>query len=448
MRNLVIIGGGGAGLTAALTAKKTNHEANITLITNERLSYSPCALPFVIGGEIDIEKIAKSIEEICESSDINCVIDEAISIDTEKKVVETKKRRKFPYDSLIIATGGIPHIPPIKGVDLENVFTLQRIEDAEKIIKKAKESKSAVVIGAGAVGLEVAAALTRLGLKVTLVEMFDHVLSRCLDEEFSEIIEQKLKEEGIELIMGSCVEEILGDKEVKAVRICDRDVPADIVILGTGIRPNTEIAEKAGIETVDGGIKTDGYMQTNINDVYAAGDCVDSRSLITGRLMLSQLGTTAIRHGMTAGMNSVGGYATFEGVLNSIILKIFDLEIGRTGLTEKDAKEEEIEIVTGRIKSTTKSEYYPESKEIDVKLIFNALNRRVIGAQMIGGGEVAGKIDLAAFAIAKNACIEDIMKLKYCYTPPLTPSHNALVLAAENAFKKLRRIKEERKRRF
>lgn len=434
-------------MTAALTAKKTNHEANVTLITKERLSYSPCALPFVIGGEIGIGDISASMEEICRSNGINYVLDEALSIDPQKKIVKTRGKKRLSYDSLIIAIGGIPSIPPIKGVNLKNVFTLQSIEDAERIIKRIGKSESAVVIGAGAVGLEVSAAFTKRGLKVTLVEGLDNVLYRCLDPEFSSIVEDKLKEKGIKLITGNFVEEIRGDNEVKAVRVQGKDIPADIIVLGTGLKPNTKLAEKAGIH-VDGGITTDGYMQTNIKDVYAAGDCVDSRSLVTGKLMLSQLGTTAIRHGMTAGMNSVGGYATFEGVLNSIILKVFDLEVGRTGLTKRDALEEGIETVTGRVKSTTKPEYYPGSKEIDVELIFNALNRRIIGAQVIGGGGVSGKIDLISFAITKNACIEDIMKLKYCYTPPLTHSHNILILAAENAFKRLRRIKEERRRRF
>ena len=449
MHDLVIIGGGGAGLTAALTAKKTNWDANITLITNEELSYSPCALPFVIGGEIEgLDKISKDIVKICKESEINCVIDTVISIDADRKLVKTERGEEFPYTSLIIATGGVPFKPPIPGVELEGVYTLQRIEDARKIMHALEKAKNAVVIGGGAIGLEMAAIFIKRGLKVTLIEQFEHVLARPLDPDFSVLVENKLKERGVEFILNKSVKEIRGEGHVESVKVEDRTIPADIVLLGVGLRPNSELAKKAGILTVDGGIKTDGLLQTNIDDVYAAGDCVDSRSMVTGKLMLSQLGTTAIRHGMITGMNAVGGYATFEGVLNSMILKIFDLEIGRTGLTEGDARENEIDIVVGKVKGTTRSSYFPGAKEIDIKLIFNALNRKIIGAQVIAEEGVAGKIDLLAFAIAHNAEIMDLMKLKYCYTPPVAPSHNVIVEAADNALKKLRRMMEVRKRRF
>jgi len=449
MHDLVIIGGGGAGLTAALMAKKTNWDANVTLITNEELSYSPCALPFVIGGEIEgLDKISKDITKICEESEINCVIDTVISIDVEKKLVRTEKGEELPYISLIIATGGIPFVPPIPGVDLEGVYTIQRIEDARKIMHALENAKNAVVIGGGAIGLEMAAAFIKRGLKVTLIERSEHVLARPLDPDFSTIVENKLKEKGVELISCSSVQEIQGEGHVENVKAGDRTIPADIVLLGAGLRPNTELAKKAGIETVNEGIKTDGLMQTNIDDIYAAGDCVDSKSMVTGKLMLSQLGTTATRHGMIAGMNAVGGCATFEGVLNSMTLKIFDLEIGRTGVTKRDAGENEIDIVVGKVKGTTKSSYFPGAKELRIKLIFNALNRRLIGAQVIAEEGVAGKIDLLAFAIAHNAEIMDLMKLKYCYTPPVTPSRNVIVSAAENALKKLRRMMEIRRRRF
>ena len=189
-------------------------------------------------------------------------------------------------------------------------------------------------------------------------------------------------------------------------------------------------------------------MQTNIKDVYAAGDCICARCLVTGRPIPSQLGTTAIRQGMVAATNAVGGYETMEGVLNSMVLKILDLHVGRTGLTEMEAMECGMNITVGRIKAETKAEYYPGGKEIHVKLIFNSVNQEIIGAQIIGGEMVAEKIDLIALAISQNAKIEDLMKLEYCYTPPLAPSHNPVVLAAENAFKKLERGKEVRRRKF
>jgi len=440
---LVIIGGGGAGLTAALAAKKTSYETDITLITKDRLSYSPCALPFVIGREIeDFGKISKGLEDICKNSAIKCVIDEAISIDAKNKVVKTK-HAEIPYDRLIIATGGNPSIPPIKGAGLKNVHTLHRIEDAQKIMDAAKDAKHAVVVGGGPIGLEAAAAFRELGIKVALIEGLEYVLCRLFDPDFCQLIEKKLEEKGIELIKGKNVEEITGADKVKSVKVAGREVPADIVVLSTGVRPGIKIAENTGIEVSGGGIKTDEYTETNIKGIYAAGDCTITKSLLTGKHMPSLLGTTAIRQGTVAGINAAGGHAVFDGVLNSTILKIFDLEVGRCGLTEREAKAEGIETVTGRIKSTTTAEYYPKGKGIELKLIFETKEGRLIGSQIVGGGGVAGKINLLTFAISRKATVEDLIKLEYCYTPPLAPSHNPIVLASENAYRKMKRIKEK-----
>jgi len=448
MRDLVIIGGGGAGLTAALKAKRYNEEANITLISNEKLSYSPCSLPFVIAGEIEsFDKISHSLEDICKQNKINCVIDEAVSIDTGKRTVKTKTGKEFTYTSLIIATGAVPFIPPMSGVGLEGVYPLQKIEDAKRILERTKTSRNAVVIGGGAIGIEAAAALRGRGLDVTLVELCENLLPMPFDPGFSRMVEDKLKENKVKLILGKKVDKILGQNSVEAVQIGKKKIPADLLVFGVGVRANIDLAEKAGIET-ERGITTDEWMQTSIEGIYAAGDCVSTHCLVTGKPTLSQLGTSAIRQGTAAGINAVGGYAVMEGVLNSVCLKVFDLEIGRTGVTERDAKENEIEILVGNSKTKTKVAYFPGVKDIHVKLIFDASNLRIIGAQIIGYAGVAERIDLLALAICQNSEIKDLAKLKYCYTPPLTPSHNAIVLAAENAFRKLDRIKEIRRRRF
>jgi len=448
MHNLVVIGGGEAGFISALTAKKTNTNANVTLIADDNRFYSPCALPFVISGEVGINAIVDDLISMCEKSGIKCIIDTVISIDPENKIVRTKKGEEFKYNSLIIATGGLPFIPDVPGFDLKGVYTLKSIDDAEKILERIKKSKRVAVIGGGAIGVEISAALVKRNLDVALIERCPHLLARAFDSEFSVTIENKLRDNGVNLLLNSCVSEILGCNEVNGVRIGDKEIDADIVILGLGVTPNIELARRAGIEILGCGIKTDGWMRTNIKDIYAAGDCVDSRSLLTGKLMLSQLATTALRHGMTAGANAVGGYATFEGVLNSMILKILDIEVGRTGMTESEAMDNDIETISGVARSTTRSHYFHGVREITLKLVFNALNRRIIGAQAIGGERVAGKIDLIAFAIANNAKIEDLVKLKYCYTPPSASSRNPIILAAENAFRKLKRIEEMRKRGF
>lgn len=449
MHNLVIIGGGAAGLSAALEARKINGEANIILISNEKLFYSPCSLPFVIGGYIEgFEKITGNLAEICEEIKIKCVIDEVREIDTENKKVSTKEEGEFPYNSLVIATGGIPFRPPIPGIDKDNIFNLKDIHDAKRILERIPGSKKAAVVGGGAVGIEIAASLRKRGLDVTLIEYCENLLVKSFDADMSSQVKEKLQEEGINVITGRGVEEFIGEGRVTGVK-AGQIYEADMVVLGTGVRADGRLAEDAGIETVKGAIKTDGFMQTNINNVYAAGDCTFSVSLITFKPTLSQLGTSAMRQGKAAGANAVGGYAIVEGVLNSMVLKIFDLEIGRTGLTGEDTKMDGFHTVVGKIKTTTKATYFPGTESVVVKLIFNALNRRLIGAQVVGKGEgVAEKIDLCALAIQNNNTMEDLMKLKYCYTPPLTPIDNAIVDAAENAHRKTLRIKEVRKRRF
>ncbi len=450
MHDLVVIGGGGAGLTAALTAKKLNWDANITLLSKNKLTYSPCSLPFVLGGEIhSFESIAHDLKTICDKSHINCIIDEAVEIKLKEKKVSAKKEGDFPFKSLVIATGGRPRKLDISGADLKGIYTLQSIEDGKNIKKKAGESTNAVVVGGGAVGVETATALRKMGLDVSIVERCDQLFGHCFDKSYSDIIQKTLEDEGITVLTGKSTNGFNGEKGVKSVNVEGEDIPADLVVVGVGLIPNGELAEKAGIKTVKGAIQVDGWMQTNVRGVYAAGDCVLTRSLVTGQPMCSQLGTSASRQGKIAGSNAVGCYTAMEGVLNSMVLKLFDMEIGRTGLTESDARCMEIPIISGKIKTTTKPQYFPGVEDLYVKLVFKEINRQIIGAQIVGGGEgVADKIDLCAYAIQKNSTIDDLMKIKYCYTPPLAPVNNAVVDAAENAHRKIARLRDVRRRKF
>jgi NADH oxidase (H2O2-forming) len=445
MEEIAIIGGGGAGLTAALAAKKSGAN-DITLITKDRLSYSPCALPFVLGGEIEsFGKMTSSIEGICRMNGIKCVISPVEGIDAKKKTVKTDKG-EINYEKLIIASGGSPAIPPIKGANLAGVYNMHRLEDAEKVLDAMKGARNAVVVGGGAIGLESAAAFVEKGIKVTLIEGLEYVLCRLFDPDYCQLIEKNLQDHGIELIKGKFIEEISGDIQVRTVKVAGLEIPADLVILSTGVRPNVLFLENSGIEMLNGGIKTDEHCETNVKGVYAAGDCSITKSILTGKPIASLLGTTAVRQGMVAGMNAAGEHAVFEGVLNSMLLKVFDQEIGRCGLTEKDAKAEGMEVVTGRIKSSSIAEYYPGGKPIDLKLIFNAKDKLLVGAQITGGAGVAEKVNSLTLALSKKATVEDLTRLEYAYTPPLAPSHNAIVLAAENAHRKIKRLEERDKR--
>ncbi|MEA1924792.1 MAG: FAD-dependent oxidoreductase [Candidatus Altiarchaeota archaeon] len=450
MHDLVVIGGGGAGLTSALTAKKLNWDANITIISKNKLSYSPCSLPFVLSGEIQsFDAIGHDLKSICDKSHINCVIDEAVGINLEEKRISTRKEGDFAFKSLVIATGGRPRKLEVDGSDLKGIYTLQDIENGRRLREKATESKNAVVVGGGAVGVETATALRKMGLDVSIVEMCDQLFGHCFDKSYSDIIKKTLEDEGITVLTGKSTDGFMGNKWVESVNVAGENILADLVVVGVGLIPNGELAEKAGIKTFKGAVQVDGWMQTNVGGVYAAGDCVLTRSLVTGQPMCSQLGTSASRQGKIAGSNAVGCYTAMEGVLNSMVLKLFDMEIGRTGLTESDARDRDIPIISGKVKTSTKPHYFPGAEDLYVKLVFKEINRQIIGAQIVGGGEgVADKIDLCAYAIQKNSIIEDLMKMKYCYTPPLAPVNNAIVDAAENAQRKITRLRDVRRRKF
>ncbi len=450
MHDLVVIGGGGAGLTSALTAKKLNRDANILVISKDDLSYSPCSLPFVLSGEIlSFDIIGHDLKGICEGSHINCVIDEAVEINLGEKKVSTRREGDFPFKSLVIATGGRARKLDVDGSNLKGIYTLQDIEDGKRILEKAIESEKVVVVGGGAVGVETAAALRKRGLDVSIVEKCDHLFGHCFDKSYSDIINKTLEDDGITVLNGKSTDGFNGRRWVDSVNVGGEDIPADFVVVGIGLIPNGELAEKAGIKTFKGAVQVDGWMQTSVDGVYAAGDCVFTRSLVTGQPTFSQLGTSAVRQGKIAGSNAAGCYVAMEGVLNSMVLKLFDMEIGRTGLTESDARDMDIPFISGKIKTTTKPQYFPGAEDVYIKLVFKKINRQIIGAQIVGGGEgVADKIDLCAYAIQNHSTIEDLMKLKYCYTPPLAPINNAIVDAAENAYRKMARLEEVRRRKF
>jgi len=444
-RKIVIIGAHAAGCDAASAARKTDRTAEITLLTTQKQAgYSPCGIPFVLGGHIPrFEDLIVFPPSYFRMMKLNLRLETtAIGINVDEKTVEiedkTGKRETLPYDSLIIATGAKPFVPPIKGVDKEGVFTVRTIEDGKKIDAAIQKSKSAVVIGAGLIGLETATALVERGLKTTVVELLPYVLPAMLDQDMAKVVHEMLEKRGMRIIVGKAVEEILGDERVTGVSVAGEHIPADFVIVATGVRPNTELAKKAGIAIGETrGIKVNMRMETSVKDIYAAGDCVESVSLITHRPILCQLGTVAVRQGKVAGINAAGGYAVFPGVLGSAVTKMFDIEIGATGLTEFMANRAGIKTVTGTITSKTRAGYYPGGKPIRVKIIVDADTERIIGGQIVGEEEVTQRINALSFAIQKQMTVRELAKADTCYAPPLSETWEPMVLAAEMAIRKL-----------
>lgn len=444
-RRIVIIGAHAAGVDAASAARKTDRTAEITLITKQKKAgYSPCAIPFVLGRHIpSFNELVVFSPAYYRMMKLDLRLEATVtSISTDAKTVEiedkTGKRERLEYDSLIITTGAYPFVPPIKGREKRGVYVLRTIDDGEKIDKAIKDAKTSVVVGAGLIGLETAVAFVERGLKTTVVELLPYVLPLMLDEDMAKVVHGMLEKKGMRVIVKHAADEILGTEKATGVSVAGERIPADIVVVATGIRANTELAKNAGITIGETrGIKTNMRMGTSVKNVYAAGDCAQSVSLVTHRPLLSQLGTTAVRQAKVAGINAAGGYAVFPGCLGSAVTRLFDTEIGATGLTEFMAGRAGMKTIAGTITSKTRPEYYPGGLPIKVKLVVEKDTERLIGAQIIGGEEVTQRINALSFAIQKQMTVRELAKADTCYAPPLNETWEPMVLAAEIAIRKL-----------
>ncbi len=445
-RKIIIIGAHAAGLDAASAARKTDRTAEITLITKEKkTAYSRCGLPFVLGGHIPtFDDLVVFPERFYKMMKLNLLTETTVtSIDAKAKTVEIQdksgNKKSLSYDNLVLTTGAYPFVPPIKGREKRGVYVVRTIEDGEEINEALKTAKSAVIVGAGLIGLEVAVACIERGLKTTVVEFLPYVLPVLLDKGMADRVQEMLEEKGMRIIVGKGAEEILGTDKVNGVLVAGEKIPADLVVVATGVRANVELAKNAGIELGEKkAIKTNLRMETNIKGIYAAGDCAETINLITCRPTMSQLGTTAVKQAKVAGTNAAGGYAMFSGAMGSWITRLFDTEIGGTGLTEFMAGRAGIETVSGTIASKTRADYFPGALPIRIKLIAEKETAKIIGAQIIGGEEVTQRINALSFVIQNGMTVRDLEKAETCYAPPVCETWEPMVLAAEMVLRKLR----------
>ena len=446
-KRIVIIGAHAAGVDAASAARKTDRTAEITLITEEKnAGYSRCGLPFVIGGQIpSFSSLIVFPPAFYQMMKLNLKTETKVTaINTGNKTVETvnktDKSENIPYDSLIVATGASSFMPPIKGREKQGILSLRALEDGENIEHVIKNgAKTAVVMGAGLIGLETAIALHERGLKATVVELLPQILPQMLDADMAKIGQEMLQQKGINILTEKGVEEFVGDERVTGIIAKGEQIDADLFVSAFGVRANTQLAASAGIALGDTkAIKTNSRMETNVKDVYAIGDCAEATHIVTQKPALPQLGTVAVRQGKVAGINAAGGYALFTGVLGSAVTRLFDTDVGVTGLTENAAQRARIETVTGAIASKTKADYYPGALPIKVKLVVEKESQRIIGAQIIGGEEVTQRINAISFAIQKQMTVRELAKADTAYAPPLCETWEPLVLAAEMVLMKLR----------
>ena len=458
-KRIVVIGGVAAGTSAASKAKRVDPSADVKIIQEESVvSYGACGIPYVIEGIVNnFEELIERPADVFKSKyGIDIIINtRAHKIDRFRKQVhatdlQSGKETIFDYDSLVVGTGARAVVPDLKGVNQEGVFLIRNYADGMRINNSTitKNAHSCIIAGAGLIGLEMVEAFKKRArgggggadMDVTLVEMADHVLPTMLDKNMAKTVERELVDNGVRIILGERVEEILGvDGQVDGIKTnTKREINSDFIVLGTGVKPNSEIARDAGVELGSANaIKVDEYMKTNIPDVFAAGDCATARNYITNKDMYLPLGTTANKQGRVAGENAAGGNAKFRGIAGSAITKVFDLFIGKTGLTKEDALRNGFDPVEEVIEDITRASYYPNNKPICIKIVADRKSGRVIGSQIVGGEGVKERIDLIALALLLRADIRDLASYDACYVPPASPVWEPVNIAALQAAKQL-----------
>jgi NADH oxidase (H2O2-forming) len=446
-RRIVIVGNNAAGTSVASAARKQDRKAEITVLDRgSHPAFSRCGLPYVLAGEIasfdDLTTFPLSFYNMMK---LNLRLEtEVTAVDAQAKTitaVHNGQTESIPYDALVLATGANNFIPPIRGYDKDGVYGLRTIEDGKRIQQAMKTVKSAAVVGAGFIGLETAHAFIEKGITTTVIEMLPAVLPAMFDSDMATFAQSALEEHGLRIIIGSPIGEILGNDKVEGALVNDEEIAADMVIMATGVRANLDLAKQAGLTLGerDRTIRVNAQMQTSVPSIYAAGDCAESQSFITGLPTVSQLGTTAVRQAKVAGTNAAGGYAIFPGVLSSAVTRMFGFEVGSTGITEFQAQRAGLQTVVGRLTTPTKPHYFPGGKEVRVKVIAEKELGTVIGAQMVGGEDVAHRVNMVSIAIQNRMTVMELAKADTCYAPPVADTWEAVALAAEMASSRLRR---------
>jgi len=472
-QRLIVIGGVAAGMSAASSFKRINPDAEALVFEKDYfISYGACSLPYYISNDVKDfnDLISLSPEIAMKERNIHVHIrHEVKAIDTNKKEVVVLNLEKstetiYSYDKLVIATGGLPVRPNLPGIDLNNIFTIRTLMDGIEIKKyidgwglfevcigspeclyvnrygEKKRQMKAVIVGGGYIGMEMCESFRKRGLDVTVIEKTDRVLGN-MDTSITNVVEEKLKLEGVKLLKNTSVEGFSGVKNSVKKVLTDRgEIEADLVLIAIGARPNTELAKQAGIELgVSGAIKTDEFLRTNIPHIYAAGDCAEAIHIVTGKKVYIPLGTTANKQGRIAGENAAGKNNKFEGVAGTAITKIFDLEVSRTGLSPIEAERDGIDFFVTTIKGRSRSNAYPAGKPIIVTYITEKGSGRLLGAQMVGEEGVAHRIDTLAACLSAKMTVYDVARLDLGYAPPFATVWDPILIAANTAIKNIKK---------
>jgi NADPH-dependent 2,4-dienoyl-CoA reductase/sulfur reductase-like enzyme/rhodanese-related sulfurtransferase len=452
---ILIVGGVAAGLKAASKARRCDPHAEITVVEKGGLiSYGACGLPYYVGAEVNsLDELMKTPagmlrdpEYFRDVKNINVITRTlAAGIDRKAKNVTTRNldtgaESVMSYDKLVIATGASPIKPAIPGIELSNIFNLWHPDDAKAIRQGLERGKftSVVIIGAGLVGMEMMGALKTWGDEVTLIEMKDHVFPAFLDTEIASLVEKYVKENKIRLLTGEKVLKFIGDTAVTAVETDKQTIPADLVILALGVRPNVELAASAGLEIgPTGAISVNSFLRTSDPDIFAGGDCVENINIISGKKVFAPMGSTANKHGRIIGENLFDVKVQFRGILNTVIVKVLDLNVGKTGITEDEAKELDYDYVSVTTAGFDKPHYMEGAKLITIKLIAEAKSRKVLGVQAVGEGDISKRIDVAASVMTLGGTIDDLFDIDLSYAPPYSSPIDSVAVAANVLMNKI-----------
>jgi len=446
-QRLIVVGGDAAGMSAASQAKRMRKD-DLEVVAFERshyTSYSACGIPYWVGGEVDGDRLVARTPEQHRANGIDLrmrVEVESIDLDTQiikTRDLETGMPGEEAFDHLVIATGAEPVRPDLPGIDAIGILGVQTLDDGGAVIEYLKERspKRVVVVGGGYIGIEMAEAMTHRGLTVTVVDQAKEPMT-TLDPDMGRLVHEAMEGMGIDVRTESSVEGFAAaaDGHIEAVSVNGTELPADIVICGLGVRPNTTLAKAAGLRLGSkGGLRTDLRMRVEgLENIWAGGDCVESRHLVSEDWVHAPLGTHANKQGRVIGTNLGGGYATFPGVVGTAMSKVMNLEIARTGLRENEAEEAGYKVVTVIHESTTRAGYYPETSPITVKLIAELRTGRLLGGQIVGRSEGAAKrIDTLAVALWNRMTVEEITALDLGYAPPFSPVWDPVLIAARKA---------------
>jgi NADPH-dependent 2,4-dienoyl-CoA reductase/sulfur reductase-like enzyme/rhodanese-related sulfurtransferase len=441
VRKLVIVGGVAGGASAAAKARRCSEEAEIIMYEKgSDISYANCGLPYYLSGVIKKREdlLITTAEFFRRRFRVDArTRNEVVQINRQRKKVIVKnlnngQMEEESYDRLILAPGSHPIIPPVPGINLPFVYNLKTLEDTDRVFRHLQEKKPSrtVVVGGGLIGIEAVENLALRGLETTVVELAPQLLT-FLDWEMAEKVRLHLQHKGVRIYLSEglkSVEEHNGQGIVRTDK--DREIPADLVLVAVGIRPNVDLARNADLEIGStGGIKVDELMQTSDPDIFAAGDCIETVNLVTGKPALTPMGSAANKEGRAAGANALGRRIMVKGFTGTIIVKVFDLTVAKTGLSEREAIAEGFSPLVFYIYPGHHAGYYPGAKPLNIKTVTDSASGRLLGAQVIGEEGVDKRIDVFATAIYNQMSHEDLLQLDLAYAPPYSAARDPVIIA-------------------